>query len=90
MKTLVLIGRHWFNRSTGGTSHTVEVVTDGHCIAKIGPFIAGNWIDNAVSWLEVTRLIQRETEPSFPPVRFSRLGIEFHTSQSNVANKGDL
>ena len=90
MKSLILIGRHWLNRSTGSTSHTVEVITDGHCIAKLGPLHAGNWIDNALGWLEISKLIPAETCASFPPVRLAKLGIEFHASQSNVANKGDL
>ncbi len=97
MKTLLIIGRRWFQRSYGNTYHTAEIFIDGKMVYKT-PRQYGygsQYEETAIKYLEDQGLIpQREKYEngcSEAPFRlFERLGIEYNHEALDVMRKKDL
>lgn len=54
MHSLVLVGRRWWNRRTGNTYHSVEIIVNGNPVQKI-PYSFGygqQYEDSAAEWLD--------------------------------------
>lgn len=97
MKSLVLIGRRWFQRLYGNTYHSVTIHVDGKRVNKI-PFSYGygdQWEWNAWEWLEANGYAPKRehhangsAEP--PWVYCERMGIKYMRTVSDVGRKRDL
>ena len=89
MKTLTLIVRSWFNRSTGATVASVEVVSDGHSIARL-PHLGETAVEMAISWLQLAGLLPAKTGAESLHAWLASIGVTFHTTKCSVTNKSEL
>lgn len=89
MKTLTLIVRQWLNRSTGATVASVEIVSDGHSIARL-PHLGATAVDMAISWLQISGLLPAKTGVESLHSWLASLGVTFHATQCSVTNKSEL
>lgn len=86
---LTLIVRTWRNRYQGSEMHSVEIVRDGHFVAKLKPLLTEP-VELGVDWLEVSGLIpRREAGASFHH-HLNQLNPRPYITSVNVANKSDL
>ena len=90
MKTLTLISRTWRNRSTLAELHSVEIVADGFCIARLKEFASAWSVESAIAWLQISNMLPEKTGSESIHAWLDSLNITFHHSQSTVANKSDL
>lgn len=89
MKTLTLIIRQWFNRSTGATLASVEVVSDGHSIARLGN-LGPTAAEMAINWLQISGLLPSKTGAESLHAWLQSLGVTFHATSCQVLNKSEL
>ena len=89
MKTLTFIVRQWFNRSTGATLASVEVVSDGHSIARLGN-LGPTACEMAINWLQISGLLPVKTGAESFHVWLQSIGVTFHATQCQVVNKSEL
>lgn len=98
MKTITIIGRRWFQRTTGNTYHTAEIIVDGQYVEGV-PYRSGSgdcYLHNAFAKLEdlglVTDRIHRGSAvPPEAPWRWAeRKGVRLTSTHADVARKKDL
>lgn len=89
MKTLTFVVRQWLNRSTGVTLASVEVVSDGHSIARL-PHLGANAVEMTIAWLHISGLLPAKTGAESLHAWLASLGITFHTTKASVTNKSEL
>jgi hypothetical protein len=97
MRTLVLIGRRWFNRSCGNTYHSVQILADGKQIHYIMQAYGADQVyeHNAKVWLFengwLPDLDKQEGNPGEALWRYcERMGIEYTRTVTDVSRKKDL
>jgi len=94
MRTLVLIGRRWFNRTFGNTYHSVEIIVDGKQIHKIDYAYGygSQWEYNACVWLTDNKYLPgRETKVGESLWCYcERMGIEYVITCTDVPRKKNL
>lgn len=86
---LTFVVRQWLNRSTGATLASVEVVSDGHCIARLG-HLGATAVEMAIAWLQLTGLLPAKTGAESLHAWLASLGVTFHTTHCSVTNKSEL
>ena len=89
MKSLTFVVRQWFNRSTGATIASVEVVSDGHSIARL-PHLGETAIEMAISWLQLSGLLPAKTGAESLHAWLASIGVTFHATRCSVTNKSEL
>lgn len=97
VKTIVLVGRRWFNRGPGNTYHSVEIYVNGACVHKI-PFAYGygeQYEYNARVWLDENGYLpgieNREGTPGEAIWRYcERKKITYSRTVTDVTRKKDL
>lgn len=89
MKTLTLVVRQWFNRSTGTTVASVEIVSDGHSIARL-PHLGANAVEMAIAWLQLSGLLPAKTGAESLHAWLASIGVTFHATTASVTNKSEL
>lgn len=91
MNSITIIGKRWFNRRTGNTYHSAQILIDGQTIHIIDYAYGYDqaYLDNAVNWLKTNHLIKiDEHEPIWNYCK--KNNIKFEYSVSNVQRKSDL
>lgn len=86
---LTLIIRTWRNRYQGSEMHSVEIVRDGHAIARLGPLLTEP-VKLASDWLQINGLIPKREGGMDWFEHWITLKPSPHVSRCNVANKSDL
>lgn len=97
MKSLTLIGRCWFNKRTGCTYHSVDIIIDGKHAHTV-PYRYGydqQWECTGFDWCEANgHCPGREHHPNGSKEaswRYcERMGIKFNYSVTDVQRKKDL
>jgi hypothetical protein len=97
MKTLIVIGKRWFQKTYGNTYHSVEVIADGKPVGRV-PFAYGydrQYLQTAQEMLVKAGLIpgikayaNGGTEPLWQYCQ--RKGIELVDRVSDVGRRKDL
>lgn len=96
MKSLVVIGRRWFDRAAGNTYHTSQVIVDGVTIEKTERAYGygDHYIQTAAEVLERHGLVKRERYPngSVQPLWqvLKDSGVAYSFSVSDVSRRKDL
>tara|TARA_Y100000310_G_C20475348_1_gene712116 strand:- start:352 stop:660 length:309 start_codon:yes stop_codon:yes gene_type:complete len=97
VKSIVLIGRRWFQRTYGNTYHSVEIVVNGRPLHKINyKYGYGqHYIQSAFDWLFDKSVLTptKRTESNtrlFGWAYCDKHNITFSTSCTEVARKKDL
>jgi hypothetical protein len=84
---LTLIIRTWRNRYQGADLHSVEIVRDGHHVARLKPLLTEP-LQLAADWLEINNLIPKRNVDWFE--HWIALKPPPYVTRCNVANKSDL
>jgi hypothetical protein len=93
-KSIIIIGRRWFQRTNGNTYHTAEIIIDGETVHKT-PFAYGygdQYTQSAFEWLVKSGTIPAPEHPSECHWRHIRdiLGIAYSYQAIDVPRKKDL
>lgn len=95
-KSIVVIGRRWFQRGPGNTYNTAEIIVDGVTVAKT-PRQYGygdHYADIALEYMEANGIIPArnpEQRQRFAHWQWVRdLGITYQYSAVDVARQKDL
>ena len=90
-KSIIVVGRRWFERTNGNTYHSAEIYVNGVFVYKI-PFTYGygnQFEHNAFEWLKKNGYIET-ADKGAPSIYCRENGIEYHTTVSDVKRKKDL
>jgi len=97
MRTLVLIGRRWFNRTFGNTYHSVEIVVDGKQVHRVDYAYGygSQWEWTGFDWLDTNGYTpgrQHSANGSRESAwRYcERMGIQYTNTVTDVPRKKDL
>ena len=97
IRSIVLVGRRWFNRTFGNTYHSVEIIVDGKNVHKIDYAYGygSQWEYNARVWLDKNGYLpgieNRDGTPGESLWRYcERMAIEYVTTVTDVPRKKDL
>jgi hypothetical protein len=96
MKSLVIIGRRWFQKTFGNTYHTATIIVDGKCVCHLDRHYGyGNQYEQtAQEWLQANGYIKPKkyshggSEPLWQYCK--RKGISLHSEAIDVGRKQDL
>jgi hypothetical protein len=97
MKNITIIGRRWFNTTSGNTYFSSQIYVDGNLVHTI-PYAYGygsHYMDESTDWLEKNNYLPGRTHSpngSTEPVwsYAERKGIQLVYSATDVSRKKDL
>lgn len=93
-RSIVIIGRHWFNRRNGRIYHSAVAVVGGEVKAHIDFEYGhgGQYYYNAFAALEKSKVVvPARPENIIPPKSWcEKLGIKFYAEAVDVARRRDL
>jgi len=89
-KSIVIMGRRWFQKSYGNTYHTVSVVVNGEPVFDSGECYGygDHYVQTAGEWLERNGIIGENHRPLSLYCR--ERGIDYVCNVSDVARERDL
>ena len=97
MKSLVVIGRRWFQKTYGNTYHTASIVVDGKLMHRTEKEYGygDQYVQTAERWLVENKLIpppEKYSNGSIQPLwqHLDNLGITFHREVVDVTREKDL
>ena len=91
MKSLIVFGRRWFQKTNGNTYHSAEIIVDGKPVHKI-EYEYGydqQYLYTAFNWLKSEGYLNIGTHES-PHAWAERTGINLVCNVVDVARKKDL
>jgi hypothetical protein len=98
MQSLVLVGRRWWNRRTGNTYHSVEIIVNGNPVHKVS-YAYGydqQFEDTAANWLDTNGYMPGrlffESSGSKEQIGWycNRNKIQLYRTVTDVGRKGSL
>lgn len=97
MKSLLVVGRRWFQKLYGNTYHTAEIYVDGKLQVKVGPLYGygDQYIYTAANWLEAHGYLPgiecfSNGNKEGPAHYCQRNGITFAATVADVRREKDL
>jgi len=96
MKSLVIVGKRWFQKTYGNTYHTVRIIVDGKCVQNVGRTYGygTQYEQTAAAWLEengyikLTRYGNGGSEALWQCME--RMKVSYHSEAIDVERKKDL